>query len=103
VLQFFGLLCYPNVDLFMISFMSVSPGWCFTFPLFTFYIYSSQLAVYVEGGNLSVTVGIVSWYFVVCLLSSRLLCGGGLYVEVLGLSAAGELRWDGFFFMAVGS
>jgi len=50
----------------------------------------------VEGGNLSVTVGITAWYFVVCLLASRLLCSGELYVEVLGPSAAGELRWDGF-------
>jgi len=85
----------------MISFMSLSPGWCFTFPLFTFYIYSSHLADYVGGGNLSVTVGIAAWYFVVCLLASRLLCGGGLYVEVLGPSGAGELGWDEFLWRSV--
>ena len=62
----------------------------------TFYIYSSQLGDCVGGGNLSVTVSIAAWYFVVCLLASRFLCGGGLYVEVLGPSAAGELGWDGF-------
>jgi len=81
--------------------MSLSPGWCFTFPLFTFYIYSSQLANYVGGGNLSVTVGIAAWYFVVCLLASRVLCGGGRFVEVLGPSAAGELGWDGFLWRSV--
>ena len=59
------------------------------------YIYSSQLADYVED-NISVTVGITAWHFVVCLLASRLLYGGGLYVEVLGPSVAGESGWDGF-------
>jgi len=76
-----------------LSFMNLSPGSCF--PFFTF-IYSSQLAEYVGGDNLSVTVGIAAWYFVVWLLACRLLCGGGLYVEVLGPSAAGELGWGGF-------
>ena len=47
-------------------------------------------------GNLFVTVDIAAWYFVLCLLASRLLCGGGLYIEVLGPSAAGALAWDGF-------
>ena len=67
------------------------------FSAFHVFTYSSHLVDYVGGGNLSVTVGIAAWYFVVCLLASRLLCGGGLYVEVLGPSAAGELVWDEIF------
>jgi len=85
----------------MISFMSLSPSRCFTFPLFTFYIYSHSWPIYVGGGNLSVTVGIAACYFVVCILASRDLCGGGRYVEVLGPSAAGELGWVGFLWRSI--
>ena len=36
-----------------------------------------------------------------CFLASRLSCSGGHYVEALGLSAAGELEWDGFLWWLV--
>ena len=36
--------------------------------------------------------------FIMCFLASQLSCSGGHYVVALGLSAAGELGWDGFFY-----
>ena len=39
--------------------------------------------------------------FIMCFLFSQLSCSGGHYVVALGLSAAGELGWDGFLWWLV--
>jgi len=74
----------------MVSYMRLRPGIVLHFTLHCF-ISISLFVDYVEGSNYFVSVCITAWNNIVCYLASPLLCGGGLYVEVLGLSAAGEL------------
>ena len=84
----------------MISYMRLRPGVVLHFTLHCF-ISISHFVDNMEGSNYFVSVCITAWNNIVCYLASPLLCGGGLYVEALGLSAAGEL--DGVrYFMAVG-
>ena len=79
----------------MVAYMRLRPGIVLHFTLHCF-MSISLFVDNVEGSNYFVSVCITAWNNIVCYLPSPHFCGDGLYVEALGLSAAGELGGVGY-------